>query len=492
MNPDLSRSQAFGGYRLIDMVGTGGMGVVYRAEQLPLGRIVALKVIRPEIAGSADYRARFLREARLAAAVDHPHIVSVFDFGEYAGQLYLTMQWVDGVDLQGLIVQRQLDPARAVRIGTQIASALGAIHDAGMLHRDVKPANILVRDIGGEDHAYLTDFGIAKLTEAEGGLTRTGLVIGTTGYLSPEQIQGQQPDARSDLYALGCVMFEALTGQRPFTGENDQALLWAHTSRPRPVAAEICPGLGRRYDEFLVRALAIDPDDRFQTGPQFGEALNAAHTGLPGIRTPTRVAAPMKPPLARPSPVRETVTAAAPVAGKPGSREPVATAPSGPGSAGRAASPGAGAPRARRRARRRTGGNVGRLAAAAGCLAFLVSVTVLHNYVNNGGGWKSLWEATHGDITSPLYAKNFWIPVALATFVLLGTAATIRVRRRLAMVAVTMAALGLACYTLYIPTIGASPGFGPYGVGYWLSLAAAAVMTLGAGAAAIRSGPRGG
>jgi serine/threonine protein kinase len=218
MNPDLSEGQAFGAYRLIDTVGTGGMGVVYRAEQLPLGRIVALKVIRPETSESDDYRARFLREARLAAAVDHPHIVSVFDFGEHAGRLYLTMQWVDGVDLQRLIDQRRLDPGRAVRIGTQIAAALGAVHRVGMLHRDIKPANILVRDIGGEVHAYLTDFGIAKLAEAEGGLTRTGMVIGTSGYLSPEQLRGQQPDARSDLYALGCVMFEALTGHHPFTG----------------------------------------------------------------------------------------------------------------------------------------------------------------------------------------------------------------------------------------------------------------------------------
>jgi hypothetical protein len=452
MNPDLSEGQAFGAYRLIDTVGTGGMGVVYRAEQSPLGRMVALKVIRPETSESGDYRARFLREARLAAAVDHPHIVSVFDFGEHAGRLYLTMQWVDGVDLQRLIDQRRLDPGRAVRIGTQIARALGAIHRVGMLHRDVKPANILVRDIGGEVHAYLTDFGIAKLAEAQGGLTRTGLVIGTSGYLSPEQLRGQQPDARSDLYALGCVMFEALTGQHPFTGENDQALLWAHIGSPRPAAGEICPGLGHSYDEFLIRALAIDPDDRFQSGPEFGAALNAAYEGLPGIRTPTQVAAPVKPaPLTPVSPLPRTVTARA--------------------------------PSAHHRARGRAGGYVGRVAAAAGCLVFLASVTVLHNYVNNGGGWKSLWDATHGDIASPLYAKNFWIPVALATFVLLGTAATIRVRRRLAMGAVTVAALGLAGYTLYIPTIGASPGFGPYGVDYWLSLAAAAVMTLGAAAA---------
>jgi serine/threonine protein kinase len=491
MNPDLSEGQAFGSYRLIDTVGTGGMGVVYRAEQLPLGRIVALKVIRPETSESGDYRARFLREARLAAAVDHPHIVSVFDFGEHEGRLYLTMQWVDGVDLQRLIDQRRPGPGQVVRIGTQIAAALGAIHRVGMLHRDVKPANILVRDIGGEVHAYLTDFGIAKLAEAEGGLTRTGLVIGTSGYLSPEQLRGQRPDARSDLYALGCVMFQALTGRHPFTGENDQALLWAHMSSPRPAAGEVCPGLGRYYDQFLIRALAIDPDHRFQSGPEFAAALHAASEGRPGIQTPTQVAAPVQPPPLTPvSPVPATATARAPVVDRSRPSVPTATARPRPGPGGRTAT--TAAPPAGRGARRRAGGSVGRLAAAVGCLVFLASVTVLHNYVNNGGGWKSLWEATHGDITSPLYAKNFWIPVALAIFVLLGTVALIRVRSRLAMGVVTLAALGLAGYTLYIPTIGAHPGFGPYGVDYWLSLAAAAVMTLGAGAATIRSGSRGG
>src|SRR5512132_132198 len=204
------------------------MGLVYRAEQRILGRTVALKVIRPEIADSGGYRARFLREARFAAAVDHPHVVSVFDAGEQDGRLYLAMQWVDGLDL-----------------------------------------------------------GIAKAPAAPDSLTRTGSVIGTPGYLSPEQIRGQQPGPRSDLYALGCVMFEALTGQRPFGGDDDLAARWAQATSPPPAASALCPALGSRYDAFLAQALATDPQDRFPSGTAFAEALQAAHTGRPGGLTST-------------------------------------------------------------------------------------------------------------------------------------------------------------------------------------------------------------
>ncbi len=486
MNPDLSEGQTFGAYRLIGLAGTGGMGVVYQAEQQqPLRRTVALKVIRPEVAGSSDYQARFLREARLAATVNHAHIVPVFDFGEYAGRLYLAMQWIDGVELGRLMGWGQpLAPERAVRIGTQVASALQAIHNAGMLHRDVKPANILVRDMDGEDHAYLTDFGIAKLTEADGGLTRTGWMIGTTGYLSPEQIQGQQPDGRSDLYALGCVMFEALTGQRPFTGDNDQALLWAHASSPRPVASRACPALGRRYDEFFVQALAANPHDRYQSGHEFGAALDAACAGRPPPPVTTTADGPAKQPLvAQHLPglplLPETETAPTPPAGRsaPSGR----TAGAGPGRA-----PGRPLTSAARPAR----GWAGRLIAVVGCLVFLVSLTVLHRYVNNGTGWKSLWEATHGDVASPLYARDFWIPAALAAFVVIGTILTVPARTSFGMGVVTVAALASISYTLYIPTIGRSPGFAPYGTSYWLSLAAAVVMAVGAAAAGLRSGAR--
>ena len=237
MSAELSEGQTFGGYHIIELVGSGGMGLVYRAEQRILGRTVALKVIRPEIAESGDYRSRFLREARFAASVDHPHVVSVYDAGEQDGRLYLSMQWIDGTDLGTLIDREQrLAPERAVLIGVQLAEALQAVHDAGLVHRDVKPANVLVREIGGRDYAYLTDFGIAKAPAAQDSLTRTGWVIGTPAYLAPEQIRGEQPGPRSDLYALGCVIFEALTGQPPFRADNDLAARWAQANSPPPPA----------------------------------------------------------------------------------------------------------------------------------------------------------------------------------------------------------------------------------------------------------------
>ena len=306
MSAELVAGQIFGGYLIVELVGSGGMGLVYRAEQRILGRTVALKVIRPEIAESGDYRARFLREARFAAAVDHPHVVSVFDAGEQDGRLYLAMQWVDGLDLGTLIDREQrLAPERAVLIGVQLAQALQAVHDAGLVHRDVKPSNVLVRGIGGHDHAYLTDFGIAKAPGAQDSLTRTGALMGTPAYLSPEQIRGQQPGPRSDLYALGCVIFEALTGQRPFGGDDDLAARWAQATGPPPAASTLCPALGSRYDAFLAQALAADPQDRFPSGAAFAEALqrrprSAARRPGPDSRHPRRYyAAPIR--LLRPA-----------------------------------------------------------------------------------------------------------------------------------------------------------------------------------------------
>src|SRR5262245_40101556 len=326
VSAELVAGQIFGGYLIAELVGWGGMGLVYRAEQRILGRTVALKVIRPEIAESGDYRARFLREARFAAAVDHPHVVSVFDAGEQDGRLYLAMQWVAVLDLGTLIDREQrLGPERAVFLGVQLAQALQAVHDAGLVHRDVKPSNVLVRDIGGRDHAYLTDFGIAKAPAAQDSLTRTGWMIGTPAYLSPEQIRGQQPGPRSDLYALGCVVFEALTGQRPFGGDDDLAARWAQATGPPPAASAICPALGSRYDAFLAQALAVDPQDRFPSGAAFAEALQAAHTGRP--------AGPTQAPATRGAPV--------PRAFGPSTRPP---AVSGTGSATPASSPGARGP----------------------------------------------------------------------------------------------------------------------------------------------------
>jgi serine/threonine protein kinase len=276
----LGVGQLLGDYEILSVAGTGGMGVVYKARQRSLGRVVALKVIREEIARTPEYRDRFLREARLAAAVDHPHIVSVYDVGTADDQVFLSMQWIDGEDLRHVLARSgQLIPERAVNIARQLAGALDAVHMAGLVHRDVKPANVLLRQMDGTDHAYLTDFGVAKPADTVENLTQTGWVVGTTGYLSPEQIMGQEPGPASDLYALGCLLFESLTGQPPFRAENEMALRWAHAHEPRPSSSAVLPSLGRTYDEFFAVALAVDPVNRFKSGRAFANALTAVHDG---------------------------------------------------------------------------------------------------------------------------------------------------------------------------------------------------------------------
>ena len=503
MSAELSEGQTFGGYHIIELVGSGGMGLVYRAEQRILGRTVALKVIRPEIAESGDYRSRFLREARFAASVDHPHVVSVYDAGEQDGRLYLSMQWIDGTDLGTLIDREQrLAPERAVLIGVQLAEALQAVHDAGLVHRDVKPANVLVREIGGRDYAYLTDFGIAKAPAAQDSLTRTGWVIGTPAYLAPEQIRGEQPGPRSDLYALGCVIFEALTGQPPFRADNDLAARWAQASSPPPPASSVCPALGSRYDAFLARALAVDPGHRFSSGTGFAEALQAAHAGLPGgpAATPAVGDAPTRgrPSASAPPPAVsgtrqetaiDTSGAPDPAVPRPARPRPASSGPrpavvtAGPTAA--VAGDGRGTRPAKPGYRRRASGvlRAGQLIAAVGGVLFIASVTVLTKYTNNGTGWKSLWQATHGDLASPLYQADFWIPAGLAAAGLVFTAISAGTRSRLAMIGTALASLGLIAYTLHIPSKGAHPGFQAYGSSYWLSLGAAIVIVLGAAVA---------
>jgi serine/threonine protein kinase len=278
MTEPLAQGDLLGDFEVVAVAGTGGMGVVYKARQKSLDRDVALKVIREEIANESEYRQRFMREARLAASVDHPHVVTVYDVGAEDDRLYLALQWIDGSDVKEQLKQSgRFPPKRAVSIGSQIAGALDALHSvSGLIHRDVKPANVLLRTVGGEDHAYLTDFGIAKPPEALENLTKTGSTIGTTGYLSPEQIQGAEAGPRSDLYALGCLVFEMLTGKAPFEGENELAVRWAHANDPRPLVSEALPALGQRYDEFFARALAVDPAERFGSGREFAEALTAA------------------------------------------------------------------------------------------------------------------------------------------------------------------------------------------------------------------------
>ena len=271
---ELPQGAVVAGCRVEAVVCRGGMGVVYRATQLSLERPVALKAIAPELAGDATFRERFKRESRIAASIEHPNVIPVYEAGEGEGLLYLIMRYVEGTDLRALIdSEGGLEPERAARIAAQVAAALAAAHRRDLIHRDVKPANVLI-DAGGErDHAYLTDFGIARHAAATSGLTRTGSVIGTLDYLAPERIQDQGGDGRADVYALGCVLFEALTGTLPFARDNDVAKMYAHLSAPVPSAREATPEVPEELDAVARRAMAKDPGDRFATATEMAEAL---------------------------------------------------------------------------------------------------------------------------------------------------------------------------------------------------------------------------
>src|SRR4051794_28952760 len=272
----LTIGTTLGGYRIEQMAGRGGMGVVYIAEQLALGRRVALKVISPELAEDPGFRERFKHESRIAASIDHPNIIAVYEVGEVDGLLFLSMRYVEGTDLRELIRDAGRVPiARAARIVMQVAAALDAAHARGLVHRDVKPANVLIA-AGDADHAFLTDFGLTKHLESASGLTNTGQWVGTADYVAPEQIQGAPIDARTDVYALGCMLFQMLTGEVPFPRDSQVAKIYAHLSEPPPRIDHASLGLPAELDAVVRRAMAKDPADRFQSAGDLGRATLAA------------------------------------------------------------------------------------------------------------------------------------------------------------------------------------------------------------------------
>jgi serine/threonine protein kinase len=268
------------GYRLESRIGRGGMAVVFLARDERLGRQVALKILAPSLAADEGFRQRFIRESRAAAAVDDPHIVPVYEAGESDGVLFIAMRYVPGGDARSL-VQREgpLPPWRAAAIISPVASALDAAHAAGLLHRDVKPANMLVDTVRGRpDHVYLSDFGLSKAAAvASVGLTRKGEFLGTPEYVSPEQIAGQQADGRADEYALACSAFELLTGQPPFRRDDAVAVMYAHMQAPPPRLTSLRSDLPPAVDGVLAKALAKSPADRYPSCQDFTEALR---TGL--------------------------------------------------------------------------------------------------------------------------------------------------------------------------------------------------------------------
>jgi serine/threonine-protein kinase len=266
-----------GDYQIQQLLGRGGMSVVYLAEHIRLHRKVALKLLSPELAVDDTFRRRFESEWERLAQLDHPNIIPVFEAGEADGLLYIAMRYVQTTDLRALITNEgRLEPGRAVDIVAQTASALDAAHKQDLVHRDVKPHNILVTIGGGteegSDHIYLADFGLTKHTQSVSGLTQTGHFMGTIDYVAPEQIAGKTVDGRTDEYALGCVLFECLTGRTPFQREEDTAILFAHLQEPPPRATESRPELPPALDDVLAMAMAKDPNQRYATCMEFARA----------------------------------------------------------------------------------------------------------------------------------------------------------------------------------------------------------------------------
>ena len=267
-------------YEMVEELGRGGMAVVYRARDVRLGRWVALKVLGEDLARDEAFRRRFIRESRAAAAVDHPNIVPIFDAGEANGVLFIAMRYVGGQDVHRLLNRTgPLPSARATGIVAQVASALDAAHACGLVHRDVKPANMLLDGLaedGSEDHVYLSDFGISKTSQSTTNLTLTGQVLGTLNYLAPEQIEGRGVDGRADAYSLACAAFEMLAGVPPFRREQSLAVMWAQLSATPPPLTSMRGDLPAAVDQVMARGLAKPPEDRYPSCRAFAAALQDA------------------------------------------------------------------------------------------------------------------------------------------------------------------------------------------------------------------------
>jgi serine/threonine protein kinase len=331
-----------GDFRIVRQLGEGGMGTVYLAHDERLERRVALKVIAPRLADDPEFQRRFETEARSAAAIDDPHAVPIFSAGSEDGRLFIAMRFVDGTDLRTVLSESgALEPAEAVSIIADVASALDSAHAAGFVHRDVKPANILLAERLGKRTAFLTDFGLTKGAQAGNTqLTGTGQWIGTLDYVAPEQMTDGRVDARTDIYALGCVLHEMLTGSVPFPGTEMQKM-WAHVNEPLPALDG-----GGPLEGVLRKATAKDPDERFQSA---GELAQAA--AEPSSRTRTMKA----PPPPAPEPAEQPTAAMATAAPQPTER------------------------------RSRDGGSSGRVAAAIGGSVILAAGLIGAALVFSGG-----------------------------------------------------------------------------------------------------------
>lgn len=270
----LQPGQMLGPYRIINQIGRGGMATVYKAYQPSMDRYVAIKILPSELADSPEFTGRFQQEARIIAKLEHPHILPVFDYGESDGITYLVMRYLEAGTLKEKLQSHPLSLSEIDRILTQFCEALNYAHGRGVIHRDLKPANALV---DAHENVFLTDFGIAKLLEGTSNFTRTDAVMGTPAYISPEQAQGQTVDARSDIYSLGIILYEMVTGRVPFTADTPLAVIFKHVSDPLPLPSSIRPDIPEAVEQVILKALAKQPADRFTTAAEFLGAWKRAY-----------------------------------------------------------------------------------------------------------------------------------------------------------------------------------------------------------------------
>ena len=290
MPSELRTGDVVAGFRIVSLIGQGAVGSVYLAEDVRNAKPAALKLLGDELARDERFRQRFLRESELAASLDHPSIVTTLASGEDGGRLYLAMEYVEGPDLREVLRRDgNLHPSRALDIVGQIADALDAAHEAGLVHRDVKPGNVLVAERDGREHVYVCDFGLARHVSSVSSLTGDRGFVGTIDYVPPEQIAGGEIDRRADVYSLGCVLFECLAGSRPFERDSELSVVFAHLNEPSPRLSDFRPELPPAFDDLFATALAKSPDDRYAT---CGELVAAARAALRGETSARRSISP--------------------------------------------------------------------------------------------------------------------------------------------------------------------------------------------------------
>ena len=280
MPSSVPTGSVIGPFRVRSLIGAGAMGSVYLAEDTRTGEPIAIKVLAPELAGDERFRQRFARESALAATLEHPNIVRIFSSGEADGLLFLAMAYVEGSDLRD-VLQREgrLEPERALRLVAQVAAGLDAAHAAGLVHRDVKPGNILIGHRADQEHAYVCDFGLARHASSVSSLTGERGFVGTVDYIAPEQIEGRDLGRHADVYSLACVLFECLTGGRPFERDSELSVVFAHLNEPPPSVPQRVPALPAAFDEVFATALAKSPEDRHATCRALSDAAWDALTG---------------------------------------------------------------------------------------------------------------------------------------------------------------------------------------------------------------------